>query len=91
MPLREAGRPERDAVEGVADNVEVPLALAIEELEAELRLWRLHLVADRSLSDEQLLGRAREALMTGRGLEGLQRIERRQSARHRLTPTDSRS
>ena len=59
-----------------------PLALAIEELEAELRLERLDLVADRALRDAQLLGGAREALVAGRGLEGLERVQRRQAARH---------
>jgi hypothetical protein len=43
------------------------LALAIEELEAEFRLERLYLVAHSPLSDEQLLGSAREALVSRRG------------------------
>jgi hypothetical protein len=80
LPLREAGGPKRDAIKGVPDYVEVlaacigddeALALAIEELEPEFQLQRLHLVADRSLSDEQFLGCPREALMPSRRFESL--------------------
>ena len=59
------------------------LALAVEQLEAELLLQRLDLVADRALRDEQLLGGAREALVPRGGLEGLQCVERRQARAHR--------
>jgi uncharacterized protein YjiS (DUF1127 family) len=56
------------------------LALAIEELDPKLRLQRFDLVAYSALRDEQFLGRPREALMAGRGLEGLESIEGRQPA-----------
>src|SRR5439155_26904121 len=55
-------------------------AFEVEELDADIRLQRLDLVAHRALGDEQFLGRSREALMAGGGLEGLQRIERGQPA-----------
>jgi hypothetical protein len=80
------------AIERVAHDDEVgapglgddqPLAFAIEELQSELDLERLHLMADRALGDAEFLGGAREALMAGSGLEGLERVERWQAARHR--------
>ena len=89
LALEKAFGAERNAVEGVAQGGEVlaaslgddeSLPLAIEELDPELLLQRFDLVAYRALGDEQLLGRPREALMAGGGLEGLQRIERRQAA-----------
>ena len=95
LPLQQPLGAERDAVEGVANDVEVvaaglgddqPLALAIEELEAELGLERLHLVADRALGDAELLRGAGEALVAGGGLEGPERVQRRQPARHRRSP-----
>ena len=61
------------------------LALAIEQLDAELGLERLDLVADRALGDEQLLGRAGEALVPRRGLEGLQGVQRRKALPHRTS------
>ena len=73
-----------DPIERVAHDREIgapalgdhqPLALAIEQLQAELGLERFHLMADGALRDAELLGGAREALMAGRGLEGLERIE----------------
>ena len=82
---------ERDAVERVAQDGEVfaallgddeALALAREELEPELGLQRLHLVADGALRDAQLLGRPREALVPGGGLEGLQGVQGRKAAQH---------
>src|SRR5262245_26215407 len=81
QPLRSVG----DAIEGIAHHREIgaaslgddePLVLAIEQLQPELGLERLHLMADRALGDAELLGGAREALVAGRGLEGLERIER---------------
>ena len=40
------------------------------------------LLAHGALGDAKLVRRPREAFMAGGGLEGLERIERRQSARH---------
>jgi hypothetical protein len=53
------------------------LALAAEELDTELRLEGLDPLAHRALGDVKLLGRAGEAFVTGGGLEGPERIERR--------------
>ena len=87
---------DRDPVECIAQNDEIfatglgddePLALAIEKLDPELCLQRFDLVAHRSLRDTQLLGRTREALMPGRGLEGLERIQRRKAAKHDGDPS----
>ena len=61
-----------------------PLALAIEQLDAECRLQRLDLMAHRSLRDAQFFSRAREALAPRRGLEGLEGIQRWQTAKHDL-------
>ena len=49
---------------------------------AELFLECLHLVADGALRDAKLRRRTREALMPGRGLKGLQRVQRRQVLAH---------
>ena len=82
-----------NAIEGVAQDREVlapglgddeTLPLAIEELDPELRLQRLDLMAHRPLGDEQLLGRPGETFMAGGRLEGLQRIQRRQAAQHQI-------
>src|SRR5215472_9581137 len=59
------------------------LALAGEELDAELGLEGLDLLAYRALGDVKLLGRAGEAFVAGGGLERPECIERRQPARHR--------
>ena len=61
------------------------LALAIEELDPELRLQGLDLVAHGTLRDTQLLRGPREALMAGRGLEGLECVQRWKAAKHRPT------
>src|SRR5205085_2624370 len=82
---------DRDAIERVAQNGEVvatglgddqALALAIEELDAELRFQSLDLMAHGTLGDAQLLGRARETLVTRRGLEGLQCVQCREATKH---------
>src|SRR5215210_9114048 len=94
LALHDARGAERDAVEGVAQHGEIiapglgddqPLALAIEQLEAERRFERLDLVAHRALRDAKLPGRPGEALMARRSLEGLERIERRETAKHHAT------
>ena len=70
--------PERDPVERVAHHREIvaprlgqrqPLALPRERPDAERCLERFDLLADRALRDVQFLGRAREALASGRALE----------------------
>ena len=80
-----------DAVESIAHHHEIgaaclgdhqPLSFAIEQLQPEFGLECFHLMADGALGDAEFLGGAREALMAGRGLESLERIERRQAARH---------
>ena len=48
----------------------------------QLGLQRLDLMADGSLRHEQLLGRARKALVAGGGLEGAQRGKRRKASYH---------
>ena len=62
-----------------------PLALAVEELQSQLCLKRFDLMADRALRDTQLFGGACEAFVPGRSLEGLERIQGRQAARHEHT------
>src|SRR6516165_7902515 len=83
---------DRNAIESIAQDYEVfapglgdheSLALPIEELEAELQFQGLNLVAHRTLGDEQLLGRPREAFMARGSLEGLEGVEGRQAPKHR--------
>src|SRR5262249_45160822 len=83
-----------DAVESIAHDHEIgaaclgdhqPLPFAIEQLQPELGLECFDLVADRALGDAELLGGAPEALVAGRGFESLERVERRQTARHGAT------
>src|SRR5262249_58666898 len=59
-----------------------PLPFAVEKPQSELGLERLDLVTDGALGDKELLGCARKTLVAGRGLEGLERVERGQAARH---------
>jgi hypothetical protein len=81
----------RNAIECIADDGQIAasglgddeaLALPIEQLQPQLCLERFHLVADRALRDAKLIRRAGEAFVAGSGFEGLECIERRQSARH---------
>ena len=94
LALDQALGSDRDPVERVADDDQIvatrfgdhqPLALAIEQLDAELLLQRLHLMADGALRHAQFLGGARKTLVAGRRLEGLQGIQSRQTAQHRPT------
>src|SRR5215469_4980798 len=91
LPLREALRSHGDAVKCVAHNYQIiasgigddqPLLLAIEELDAELRLQRLHLMTDGALRDAQLLGGACEADVPGGGLKCLKRVQLWQPSWH---------
>jgi len=91
VPLHQPLRGGADVIERLADLDEIvaaggrdleALALAVEQPDAELRLQRLHLLADRALGDVKFLGGAREALVTGGGLERPEGIERRQPAWH---------
>ena len=59
-----------------------PARRALEYRAAELLLGASDLLADRALRDAKLVRRACEAFVAGSGLEGLERIERRQPARH---------
>ena len=59
------------------------LPLAIEKLDAERCLQRLDLMAHCSLRDTQFLSRSRKALATRGSLEGLEGVQRWQTAKHR--------
>ncbi len=92
LPLEQPFGAERDPVERIADDGQIvaarlgddkALAFAVEQLDAKLGFERLDLMADRALRDVKLVGRARETLMPGGGLEGLQGIERWQARAHR--------
>src|SRR5580704_4834500 len=70
LPLHQALGSHGDAVKRLAHNCQIiapgigndqPLPLAIKELDAELRLQRLYLMADGALRDAQLFGRPCEA------------------------------
>src|SRR5215472_5806573 len=91
LPLRQAFGSHSDAVKRVANNCQIiapgigndePLSLAIEELDAKLRLQRLHLMAHGALRDAQLLGRPRKADVPRGGLKSLERVQLRQASRH---------
>jgi hypothetical protein len=82
LALQQAFGSIADAVESVAHDHEIgaaclgdhqPLAFAIEQLQPELGLECFDLMADGALGDAQFLGRAREALVPGRGFESLER------------------
>ena len=55
----------------------------MEEPRPELLLQRLHMGRDGPGRDPEFHGRRRKAAQTGRGLEGAQRVERRQAGRRR--------
>jgi hypothetical protein len=92
LALHQAVGAHRDPIQGVADHREIlaarrrhdqPLTLAVEEPDAERRLQRLDLMADRTLGDAKLFGGPREALAARRGFEGLESVQARQPTRHR--------
>src|SRR6202165_567205 len=79
LPLQQAFRARRNAVESIAHDFEIaaarlrddePLSLPVEELQPELGLERLYLMADGTLGDAQFLGGPGEAFMAGGGPEG---------------------
>src|SRR5215831_15257665 len=81
----------RDPVEGIAYHRKIiaacagydeAVALAVEQPDAKLSLQRLHLMADRSLSDTQLFRGAREALMPSRCIKESERVKRRKRTAH---------
>src|SRR5215469_5761564 len=91
LPLHQALGSHGNAVKRVAHNCQIiapcigndePLPLTIEELDAKLRLQRLHLMAHGALSDAQLLGSAGEADVSGSGLKSLERVQLWQASRH---------
>ena len=95
LPLEQTVGSGGDAIQCIAHHTKIvasrlgddePLRLAIEELEAQLCLERFHLMADSPLCNAELFGRARKALVPGGSLEGLERIQGRQSARHHKRP-----
>src|SRR5262249_31301518 len=65
---------------GLRDNE--ALVLAIEQLDAELFLQRLDLMADGALCQAQLFGRAREAAVAGGSLERPEGIEYGKATTH---------
>jgi len=92
LPLQQALGADGNAVQCIAHDIEIvparlrndeALALAREEFDGKFGFERLDLVAHRALRNAKLFGRAREALMPSRGLEGFQRIQRRQARTHR--------
>src|SRR5262245_38074816 len=91
LTLKQAFRADGNTVEGVASDREVvasglgngqALAFAIEELDSKLRLQGFDLMTHRALGDKKLLRRSREALVAGRGLEGLEGVQWWQAAQH---------
>src|SRR5215204_4497063 len=91
LPLQQPLGSLGDAVEGITYNDEIvttclgdhqSLALTIEKLQPEFGLECLDLMTDGTLSNEKLLGSAREAFMTCRSLKGLEGIQSRHPARH---------
>jgi hypothetical protein len=83
--------PHRNPIQRVADHSKIfaaglgnhqPLALAIEQLDAERALQRLDLMADGALGDAQFFRRPGEALAPRRRLEGFQCVQRGQAAQH---------
>jgi hypothetical protein len=91
LPLDQILRAEGDAVERVSYDYQVvaaglredqPLTLAIEQFQAEDLFKRLDLVADGALRHAKLGGGARKAFVPRGGFKGLERVERRQLARH---------
>src|SRR5215471_13052732 len=91
LPLHQALGSHGDTVKCVAHNRQIiapgigddePLPLPIEQLDAELRLQRLHLMAHGALCDGQLLGGAGEAGVSGSGLKSLERVQLWQASWH---------
>jgi hypothetical protein len=89
LPLHQPLGAGADVVERLANHDEIipagrgnpeALALATEELDAELGLEGLDLLAHRALGDVKLLGRAGQAFVAGGGLERPECIELRQPA-----------
>ena len=87
--MLDALRAESNTIKSVAHHLQVgaagprdgqPLPFAVEQPDAQFELERLHLMAYRALRHRQLFGRSGEALVASRRLEGLQGIERWQSA-----------
>ena len=92
LALEQPLRTGSDVVERFANDDEIvsaclgdleALALADEQLYAELCFQRLHLLADRALGDVKLLRRPSEALVASGGLERPESIEWWQLAWHR--------
>src|SRR5215831_7772611 len=94
LPLHETVSTDRDPIERITHDAEIfaprarnqqPLALPIEELDAELRFQRLDLMTDSTLSDTQLFGGSSKTLMAGRSLKSLEGIQGWQAAKHPRT------
>ena len=94
LTLHETVSTDRDPIERIAYNTEIfaprprnqqPLALPIEELDAEFRLQCLDLMTHGTLRDTQLFGGSGETLMACRSLKSLEGIQRWQAAKHPRT------
>ena len=92
LALDKTFRSDGNPVQRIADHGKIfaarfgdhqPLALAIEKFDPEYLLQCLDLMAHRSLRDIQFFSRPGEALAPRRGLEGLEGIQRWQTAKHR--------
>ena len=91
LALDQALRADGNAIKGISQNDKIlatglgddqALALAIEELDAELRFQRFDLMAYGSLGDTQFFSGSREALMPSGRLESLERVQRWKPAKH---------
>src|SRR5260370_39445631 len=94
LTLHETVSTDRDPIERIAHNTEIfasrprnqqPLALPIEELDAEFRLQRLDLMTHGTLRNAQLFGGSGENLMAGPSLKTLKGIQGGQTAEHPRT------
>ena len=91
LTLHKTFCPDSNPIQCVADHCKIfatslgnhkSLALAVEKFDAEGNLQRLDLMAHGSLCDIQFLSRTCKALAARRSLEGLERIQRWQTAKH---------
>jgi hypothetical protein len=91
LPLHQPFRPDGDPVESIPHHGEIvaaglgndeALTFAIEELQSQQRLERLHLMAHGALRDAQRLAGPCEAPVACRCLKGFQRVEGWKAAEH---------
>ena len=86
LPAAQFGDPLRHAVERLAHRLgkivsrcrqRYASAAPLKQRDSQVAFQRPHLMADRAVGDEQLVGGAREALVAGGGFERLDRVQRR--------------